>query len=115
MTPAIGEPVEADHSIDNLLAAVRDLLDSDPRSALDHAEMLLPSTPDPRVFRLAAEACRRLGMADEAEDAELAAIQAGFRSPRSTPRRSPITRAVTMNSARSSPASSTASRTTSWP
>lgn len=81
MTPAIGEPVEADHSIDNLLAAVRDLLDSDPRSALDHAETLLPSTPDPRVFRLAAEACRRLGMADDAEDAELAAIQAGFRVP----------------------------------
>lgn len=66
---------------ENLLAAVRDLLDSDPRTALEQAEMLLPTAPDPRVFRLAAEACRRLGMAADAEDAELAAIQAGFRSP----------------------------------
>lgn len=81
MTQPIGAPVQSDPGIDNLLNAVRDLLDSDPRAALEHAEMLLPSTPDPRVFRLAAEACRRLGMTADAEDAELAAIQAGFRTP----------------------------------
>src|SRR5262245_34692839 len=66
---------------ENLLVAVRDLVDSDPRAALEQAEMLLPTAPDPRLFRLAAEACRRLGMIADAEDAELAGIQAGFRSP----------------------------------
>src|SRR5215213_2504685 len=79
MTQPIGAPAETERSIDNLLAAVRDLLDTDPRSALEQAEMLLPGAPDPRVFRLAAAACRRLGMTADAEDAELAAIQAGFR------------------------------------
>lgn len=79
MTDPLEPSVEV--SIDNLLAAVRDLLDSDPRSALEQAEALLPSAPDPRVFRLAAEACRRLGLTADAEDAELAAIQAGFREP----------------------------------
>src|SRR3954471_11518093 len=81
MSRPAGTLAESDRSIDNLLAAVRDLLDLNPRAALEHAEMLLPSAPDPRVFRLAAEACRRLGMTDDAEDAELAAIQAGFRVP----------------------------------
>ena len=81
MTRPTGMLAESDRSIDNLLAAVRDLLDSDPRAALENAETLLSSAPDPRVFRLAAEACRRLGMAHDAEDAELAAIQAGFRVP----------------------------------
>jgi tetratricopeptide (TPR) repeat protein len=81
MMQPTGAPVGTDPSIDNLLAAVRDLLDSDPRAALEHAELLLPSAPDPRLFRIAAEACRRLGMAADAEDAELAAIQAGFRDP----------------------------------
>src|SRR5262249_34319547 len=66
---------------DSLLAAVRDLLESDPRAALEQAELLLPTAPDPRIFRLAAEACRRLGLSTDAEDAELAAIQAGFRVP----------------------------------
>src|SRR5215213_4561920 len=81
MTQQIAAPVDTDGSIDNLIAAVRDLLETDPRAALENAEMLLPSTPDPRVFRLAAEACRRLGLAADAEDAELAGIQAGFRDP----------------------------------
>src|SRR5215212_5545457 len=81
MTQPIGAPVETDSRIDNLITAVRDLLETDPRAALENAEMLLPSTPDPRVFRLAAEACRRLDLAADAEDAELAGIQAGFRDP----------------------------------
>src|SRR5215208_2352377 len=81
MTQPLSAPPRIEVSIDNLLAAVRDLLDSDPRSALEQAEALLPSTPDPRVFRLAAEACRRLDMTADAADAELGAIQAGFRDP----------------------------------
>jgi tetratricopeptide (TPR) repeat protein len=68
-------------SLDKLHAGLRDLLDQDPRAALEHAEKLLPAAPDPRFFRIAAEACRCLGMAGDAEDAELAAIQAGFRIP----------------------------------
>lgn len=79
MTSPPAAPLGVEVSIDNLLAAVRDLLDSDPRTALEQAEALLPSTRDPRIFRLAAEACRRLDMTDDAADAELAAIQAGFR------------------------------------
>ena len=74
-------PADFADGLDDLLSSVRGLLDSDPRAALSHAEMLLPSSPDPRLFRLAAEACRRLGMTADAEDAELAGIQAGFRSP----------------------------------
>ncbi|HKX93007.1 MAG TPA: sulfotransferase [Sphingomicrobium sp.] len=79
MTDPIAAPV--DDGVDDLLNSIRELLDSDPSAALSHAEMLLPSTPDARIFRLAAEACRRLGLTEDAEDAELAAIQAGFRNP----------------------------------
>ncbi|MFL6782271.1 MAG: sulfotransferase [Sphingomicrobium sp.] len=81
MTHPLGAAIGTEVSIDNLLASVRDLLDSDPRAALDQADALLASTPDPRVFRLAAEACRRLDMIADAADAELAGIQAGFRDP----------------------------------
>jgi len=80
MTGSTDTTTEGARSFDKLIAGLRDLLDEDPRVALEHAEKLLPSAPDPRVFRIAAEACRRLGLADDAEDAELAAIQAGFRS-----------------------------------
>ncbi|HEY6661429.1 MAG TPA: sulfotransferase [Sphingomicrobium sp.] len=79
MTQTTGLSGSNDPGIDNLVAAVRDLLETDPRAALQSAEMLLPTAPDPRVFRLAAAACRRLGMTADAEDAELAGIQAGFR------------------------------------
>ncbi|HEX6661696.1 MAG TPA: sulfotransferase [Sphingomicrobium sp.] len=79
MSQSIDAPVDPAPGIDHLLETVRGLLDSDPQAALRYAEMLLPSTPDPRLFRLAAKACRRLGMDADAEDAELAAIQAGFR------------------------------------
>lgn len=78
MTQSMSAADEGARSFDKLLAGLRDLLDTDPRAALEHAERLLPSVPDPRVFRAAAEACRRLGMTADAEDAELAAIQAGF-------------------------------------
>lgn len=67
--------------IANELTAARELLAKEPRGALDLAQELLRSTPDPRVFRLAAEACRRLGMESDAEAAELAGIQAGLRVP----------------------------------
>ena len=69
------DPLEED------LASARELLTIDPREALRVVEARLPTAPDPRLFRLAAEACRRLGLDADAEDAELAAIQAGFRVP----------------------------------
>ncbi len=67
--------------LDEDLATARDLVDKDPSEALSFVEARLPTAPDPRLFRIAAEACRRLGLDDDAEDAELAAIQAGFRVP----------------------------------
>lgn len=68
-------------NIANDLTAARQLLAKDPREALNLTQAMLRSAPDPRVFRIAAEACRRLGMEADAEDAELAAIQAGLRVP----------------------------------
>ena len=65
--------------IDDDLTAARRLIDADPKAALDLVDAHLAQIPDARLFRLAAEACRRLGLAADAEDAELAAIQAGFR------------------------------------
>jgi tetratricopeptide (TPR) repeat protein len=53
-------------------------LDSNPEQVLSRAEQMLRTAPDPRVFRLAAKACRRMGLASDAEDAELAGIQAAF-------------------------------------
>lgn len=58
------------------------LLDQDPASALKQAETLIRVRQDARVFRLAAEACRKLGMKADAEGAELGAIQASMADPR---------------------------------
>ena len=63
------------------VTVARALLDQDPNAALRFVDARLPTKPDPQLFRIAAEACRRLGMTKDAEDAELAAIQAGFRLP----------------------------------
>src|SRR5215210_1802411 len=63
------------------VGTARALLEQDPSAALQFVDARLPAKPDPRLFRIAAEACRRLGLAQDAEDAELAAIQAGFRLP----------------------------------
>jgi len=63
------------------LADARELLAQDPARALAFVESRLPSFPDRRLFRIAAEACRQLGLESDAEDAELAAIQAAFKIP----------------------------------
>ena len=78
MTSATGAPT-IDH--DDELATARGLLDKDPRQSLNRVQQLLSLNPDPRLFRIAAEACRRLGLHADAESAELAGIQAGFRVP----------------------------------
>ena len=57
------------------------LLEKDPEAALDQAEALVRLKKDPRTFRLAAAACRKLGLTKEAEGAELGAIQAALASP----------------------------------
>jgi tetratricopeptide (TPR) repeat protein len=80
MTGAINSPARGD-SLDDDLETARVLLESNPSEALSFAEARLPAKPDPPLFRIAAEACRRLGLNDDAEDAELAAIQAAFREP----------------------------------
>jgi len=67
--------------LDRQLSIVRSLSQEDPAQALKLAEALLPSNRDPRVFRLAADACRRLGLHDDAVAAELAGIQAGLADP----------------------------------
>lgn len=54
------------------------LLDQDPSAALKHAEQLVRLRKDPRVYRLAAAACRKLGMPADAEGAELGAIEASL-------------------------------------
>lgn len=54
------------------------LLETNPAVALHQAETLLRLRPDARAFELAAAALRRLGRADDAEKAELSAIQASF-------------------------------------
>jgi len=73
--------VDYGDGLDEDLATARSLLETNPSAALSFAEARLPTAPDPRLLRIAAEACRRLGLAQDAEDAELAAIQAGFRVP----------------------------------
>jgi tetratricopeptide (TPR) repeat protein len=65
-------------NFDEALAHARGLLDGSAAAALDAAEALVRVRKDPRVYRLAAEACRRLGMTDEAVAAELAGIQAAL-------------------------------------
>lgn len=66
---------------DGVFAAALDLVEADPGKALSLVEAQLRHTPEPRLFRIAAEACRRLGQDGDAQDAELAAIQAAFRVP----------------------------------
>jgi tetratricopeptide (TPR) repeat protein len=60
------------------VSEVARILEQDASGALERAETFLRSYPDPRLFRLAAEACRRLGLQGDAISAELAAIQAGL-------------------------------------
>jgi tetratricopeptide (TPR) repeat protein len=60
------------------VSEVARVLQQDASQALERAETFLRSCPDPRLFRLAAEACRRLGLAEDAVSAEIAAIQAGL-------------------------------------
>ena len=57
------------------------LLEDDPSAALKQAEALVQMRADVRVFRLAAEAARKLGYTADAEGAELGAIQAGLEAP----------------------------------
>jgi tetratricopeptide (TPR) repeat protein len=52
------------------------MLERDPTAALTQAEALIRQNPDPRAFRLAACACRKLGLLTDAEGAELSAIKA---------------------------------------
>ncbi len=62
-------------SVEEALAQVRELVDSDPTAALKQAHSLIRKTPDARALRLAAAAHRRLGDARGAEMAELAGIK----------------------------------------
>ena len=66
--------------LDEALKRARRLLVENPQAALAQAETLVRADPDPRVYRLAAEACRRLGMHADSISAELAGIQAGLSS-----------------------------------
>ena len=68
-------------SFEEALANGQRLLDMDPSAALKQAETLVRQKRDPRVFRLAAAACRKLGLAADAEGAELGAIQASLDDP----------------------------------
>lgn len=68
-------------SFEETLAEAQELLDRDPSAALKLAESLVRLKNDPRVFRLAAAACRKLGYKADAEGAELGGIQAGLEEP----------------------------------
>lgn len=68
-------------SFEEALANGQQLLDRDPASALKQAETLVGLRKDARVFRLAAAACRKLGLQADAEGAELGAIQASLEAP----------------------------------
>lgn len=68
-------------SFEEALANGQRLLDRDPSSALRQAETLVRLKKDPRVFRLAAAACRKLDMRADAEGAELGAIEASLADP----------------------------------
>lgn len=58
------------------------LLKDNPQAALRQAETLIRSARDPRVYRLAAAACRALGLLADAHGAELGAIQSSLAEPR---------------------------------
>lgn len=68
-------------SFEEALADGQRLLDRDPAAALRQAEALVRLKQDARVFRLAAAACRKLGMKADADGAELGAIQASLAEP----------------------------------
>lgn len=68
-------------SFEEALANGQLLLDRDPSAALKQAETLVRLRKDARVFRLAAAACRKLGLKAEAEGAELGGIEASLESP----------------------------------
>jgi tetratricopeptide (TPR) repeat protein len=68
-------------SFEEALANGLDLLDKHPASALKQAETLIRIRRDARVYRLAAIACRKLGLATDAEGAELGAIEASLAEP----------------------------------
>lgn len=65
-------------SFEEALANGQRLLDRDPTAALRQAETLVRTKKDARVFRLAAAACRKLGLKTDAEGAELGAIEASL-------------------------------------
>jgi tetratricopeptide (TPR) repeat protein len=67
-------------SFEEALANGHRLLDQDPAAALKQAETLIRIQRDARVYRLAAAACRKLGLKADAEGAELGAIEASIRS-----------------------------------
>ena len=69
-------------SFEQALANGWKLLKEQPAAALNQAETLNRIRRDPRVFRLAAAACRSLGMSAEAEAAELGGIQAALSDQR---------------------------------
>jgi hypothetical protein len=59
MTRAIGaSKINGGHNLANDLTAARELLGRDPGAALNLTQVLFRSAPDPRVFRIAAAACR---------------------------------------------------------
>lgn len=68
-------------SFEEALTNVQRLLDQDPAAALKQAEVLVRQQQDARVFRLAAEACRKLGYKADADGAELGAIKASLEEP----------------------------------
>lgn len=69
-------------SFEEALANGQKLLDRDPTAALKQAETLVRIRKDPRVYRLAAAACRKLGYQADAEGAELGAIEASLEAPK---------------------------------
>jgi tetratricopeptide (TPR) repeat protein len=75
-----GEPLVQTRggSFDQGLINGHKLLSTHPAVALQQAETLLRSNPDPRAFQLAAAALRGLGKTAEAEQAELSGIRASF-------------------------------------
>lgn len=83
MTNALGAPpIETrGGSFDQGLANGRKLLESHPAVALQQAETLLRQGAEPRAFELAAAALRKLERPNEAEQAELSAINASFAIP----------------------------------
>lgn len=68
-------------SYEDALAHGEALLGDHPEAALRQAETILRGGAEPRALRLAAAALRGLGRNDDAERAELAAIQEGFKDP----------------------------------